>query len=333
MLPVVFENFVWFSDEEIVSAIRRDVPFFNGSAPATGDTTDKITNDLQRLLNSRNITGHVESFPNITKDKLELVFTVKGAKIPVCVVRFPGAAAIPEAQLMQASRPLLNTEYSRKDITAFVDTRVAPLYRRLGHLRAEFQPLKFMLTNSLPCTGGVDVSIPVEEGLSYRWAKSVWDGNEKLTIDELAPALGMNPGDLADGTRIDDGLKKVAEAYRRRGYLSATVKETIEYDDANSSVIYRFSIVEGSRYFMGKLIISGLPAEEEERLRSKWTLGSNAVYDQAYVDDFEQKGLREFMVGLAQRSPGSRRSRVGLTTKPDPQKQTVDVTIAFNAPQ
>ena len=167
-----------------------------------------------------------------------LQFTVKGAKIPVCVVRFPGAAAIPEAQLMQASRPLLNTDYSRKDITAFVDTRLTLLYRQLGHLRAEFQPLKFTLTNAPQCAGGVDVSVPVEEGLSYRWAKSVWDGNEKLTIEELATALGMNPGDLADGTRIDDGLKKVADAYRKHGYLTAAVKETVEYDDANSSVIY-----------------------------------------------------------------------------------------------
>src|SRR5712691_10091993 len=249
MLPVVFEDFVWFSDEELAEAIRRDLPFYNGSSPATGDTADKITAGLQRLLNSRNITGHVESFANVTKDKLELVFTVKGGKIPVCVVRFPGAAVIPESQLMQASRPLLNTEYSRKDITAFVDARLTPLYRRLGHLRAEFQALKFMLTNSPQCAGGVDVSVPVEEGLSYRWAKSVWDGNEKLTIDELATALGMNPGDLADGIKIDDGLKKVAEAYRRRGYLSATVKGTIEYDDASSTVTYRFNVVEGARYF------------------------------------------------------------------------------------
>jgi outer membrane protein assembly factor BamA len=332
-LPVVFEDFVWFSDEDVLAAIRLDVPFFNGTAPVTGDMTDKITADLQRLLNSRSLAGHVESYPNVTKDKPELVFTVKGAKIPVCVVRFPGAAAIPEAQLMQASRPLLGTEYSRKDITAFVDARLTPLYRRLGHLRAEFQPLKFTLTNSPRCAGGVDVSIPVEEGLSYRWIKSVWDGNEKLTIEELATSLGMNPGDLADGTRIDDGLKKLAEAYLRNGYLSAAVRETVEYDDGNSGVIYRFNIVEGARSFMGKLIIKGLPAEDEGRLREKWTLGSNAVYDQTYVDDFEQKGLREFMTGLAQRSPGSRRPHVELKIKPDAQKQTVDVIISFNQAQ
>src|SRR5258708_21589523 len=333
MLPVVFEDFVWFSDEEMVEAIRRVIPFYNGSAPESGDTTDRITAGLQHLLNSRNITGNVESFANVTKDKLELVVAVKGGKIPVCVVRFPGAAAIPESQLMQASRPLLNTEYARKDIIAFVDARLTPLYHRLGHLRAEFQPLKFTLTNSPQCAGGVDVSVPVAEGLSYRWAKSVWDGNEKLTIEELATALGMNPGDLADGIKIDDGLKRVAEAYRRRGYLSATVKGTIEYDDASSTLTYRFNVVEGARYFMGKLIINGRSAEEQERLRSKWTLGSNAVYDQAYVDDFEQKGLREFIAGLAQRSPGSRRPGVDVKTKPDAQKQTVDVIISFNQAQ
>src|SRR5260370_3702912 len=159
MLPVVFEDFVWFSEEELVAAIRRVLPFYNGSAPASGDTTDRITAGLQHLLNSQNITGNVESFANVTKDKLELVFAVKGGKIPVCVVRFPGAAAIPEAQLMQASRPLLNTEYSRKDITAFVDARLTLLYRRLGHLRAAFQPLKFMLPNAPQCAGGADATV------------------------------------------------------------------------------------------------------------------------------------------------------------------------------
>jgi hypothetical protein len=81
---------------------------------------------------------------------------------------------------------------------------------------------------------------------------------------------------------------------------------------------------------MGKLIINGLPAEDEERLRAKWTLGTNAVFDESYVDDFGQKGLREFMTGLAQRSPGSRRPKIDVKTKPDTQKQTVDVIISFN---
>src|ERR1700687_1802003 len=52
-LPVVFENFVWFTDEELASAIRNDIPFFNGSAPEAGDATEKIVQALQRLLNQK----------------------------------------------------------------------------------------------------------------------------------------------------------------------------------------------------------------------------------------------------------------------------------------
>src|ERR1044071_5853750 len=36
--PVVFDNFIWFSDEELAAAIVREVPSFNGSAPDIGHT-------------------------------------------------------------------------------------------------------------------------------------------------------------------------------------------------------------------------------------------------------------------------------------------------------
>src|SRR5205085_11621327 len=185
------------------------------------------------------------------------------------------------------------------------------------------------LETSPQCAGGVNVTIPVEEGQAYRWAKSVWDGNDKLGIEELGPALGMNPGDIADGIKIDKGLKNIDKAYGRRGYLTPKIKESIEYDDAASLVTYRFNITEGPRYFMGNLIITGLPAADADELKGKWTLGSNAVFDESYVETFRQGPLREFMRGIMQRSRTSTRSNVEIQQKPDAQKLTVDVVIAF----
>src|SRR5262249_35692092 len=167
-----------------------------------------------------------------------------------------------------------------------------------------------------------------EEGLTYRWAKSVWDGNDKLTVEDLATALGMNPGDIADGIKIDNGLKNVAKEYGHRGYLNATVKESIEYDDSNSSVTYRFNINEGPRFFMGNLIIKGLPPADAEQLKAKWTLGPNTVFDESYLDQFRQTSLREFMTTVMRSRPGTSK-RVSVETKPDFQKQTVDVLIIF----
>jgi outer membrane protein assembly factor BamA len=48
--PVAFDNFIWFSDEELAAAIKREVPSFNGSAPDVGNTNEAIKKALQHLL-------------------------------------------------------------------------------------------------------------------------------------------------------------------------------------------------------------------------------------------------------------------------------------------
>jgi outer membrane protein assembly factor BamA len=328
-LPAVFENFVWFSDEEIVTAVRKDVVFFNGTSPASGETPDKIAAALQRLLTEKHIAGQVEYLPYVTKDKQELVFTVKGARIPICSLHFPGASAVSEAELIKASQPLFKADYSQKDTTTFVPLNLLPLYRRIGYLRAEFQPPATILETGAQCGGGVNVTIPVKEGVSYRWAKSIWDGNDKLAVEDLAAALGMNPGDLADGAKIDAGLKNVDKAYGQRGFLTPTIESAAEYDDAASLVSYRFKINEGPRYFMGDLIITGLPPNDVADLKSKWTLGSNAVFDESYIDQFRQGPLREFVRAMMQRSRVGTRANVEIEQRPNAQRTTVDVVIAF----
>ena len=127
-LPVVFENFVWFSEDEIARAIRQDVPFFDGTAPEAGTTTDKIAAALQRLLAQKKITGKVEHMPytNLATGRQEILFTVEGVKIPVCSLHFPGATVISEADLIKASQALLKSDYSRKDAGGFAETHALP---------------------------------------------------------------------------------------------------------------------------------------------------------------------------------------------------------------
>src|SRR5258708_164075 len=166
-LPVVFENFVWFADEEIARAIRQDVPFFDGTAPQGGTTTDKIAAALQRLLDGKRIPAHVEFLPyaDTATGKVDLLFTVRGVKIPVCSMHFPGAEAIPETDLIKASQQLIQSDYSKKDVAAFARYTLFPLYRRLGRLRATFQEPTVKLEPEI-CTGGAGVTIPVYEALA-----------------------------------------------------------------------------------------------------------------------------------------------------------------------
>ena len=328
-LPVVFEDFVWFTEEELASAIRADVPFFNGTAPAAGETLDKITAALQHLLDQKRITGHVEAVPSLTGEKYQLIFTVKGAKVPVCALHFPGAKVISEAELIKASQPILKAEYSQKDVAAFPEVSLVPLYRHLGYLRAQFQTPAAVFENSGQCPSGVVLTIPVEEGAAYTWGRSEWNGNEKLSVDELATALGMNPGELADGTKIDNGLKQVRLAYARRGHITAQVKETFEVEPTSSQVNYKFFITEGPRYFMGELIVNGIAQADADQLKAKWKLGTNTVFDETYIDEFRQTAMPDFIRGLVQRSPTRARVKAEFQTRPDAVRNTVDVVITF----
>jgi len=55
--PVVFDNFVWFTNDELVAAIKRAVPSFNGLAPDSGKMTEQISHALQSLLKEHQIEG------------------------------------------------------------------------------------------------------------------------------------------------------------------------------------------------------------------------------------------------------------------------------------
>jgi outer membrane protein assembly factor BamA len=194
-LPVLFDNFVWFTDEEIYVAVRRDVTFFDGTVPEDGDTAEKLAASLRRLLNEKNISAEVQVMPyaNLATGKQELMFSVKGPGLLVCALHFPGASVIAEEQLVKSANSLLRTEYSRKDFGLFANHTLLPLYRHLGYLRAEFaSPMAAVpAAESGECKDGVAVTISVDEGAQYSWDKAEWTGNQVLSADQLSLSLGM----------------------------------------------------------------------------------------------------------------------------------------------
>jgi len=49
-VPVRFEDFVWFSDEELLKRIKERAPMFNGEVPLSGNLADRVSDVLQALL-------------------------------------------------------------------------------------------------------------------------------------------------------------------------------------------------------------------------------------------------------------------------------------------
>ncbi len=328
--PVIFDNFIWFTEEQLTDAVRREVPSFAGRAPNTGKMPEAITRALQQLLTEQKMPGTVGylASQDLGGRMLGHVFSVTGVKLPICTFHFPGAKNISEAKLAATSKEELSgADYSGEIIRGFAGMKLLAIYRELGQLRAKFAtPVGKADPN---CKDGVDVTIPVEEGLIYSWGSPDWSGANALTADQLNETLGMKQGDVANGLKFDQGVRAVTEAYGRQGYLNAQLRPTPEFDDNTLKVTYKIEVREGPQYRMGSLLFKGLAERDAKALRNAWKLRRGEVFDQGYLREFYKKDLGSAMQRLFEERQTVGRPPPQLDARVNPNKETltVDVTL------
>ena len=322
--PVAFDNFIWFSDEELTAAIKREVPSFNGSAPDIGNTNEAIKKALQNLLAERKLPGRVEY--NLTER--EHLFRVEGVPMTICTLHFPGAQSVSEEKLIQAARSLMDPEYSRQSAKTFPQYGLYPIYREVGHLRASFGLPVAKPETSADCEG-VDLTIPVTEGAMYSWARAEWSGNKVLAAKELDDMLGMKSGEVANGKKFDKGLSEVQKAYGKHGHVQVRMNPTPEFDEAAPKVTFKIAVDEGPQYRMGKVEFKGFSPVDAALLAEKWGLKSGDVYDQSYGGRFLRIDAGEMLSRIVKerQSQGKPVPSLGTLERPDAQTLVVNLTI------
>jgi outer membrane protein assembly factor BamA len=322
--PVVFDNFIWFSDEELIAAITREVPSFNGSAPDAGDTNEAIKKALQSLLAERKLPGQVEY--NLTEH--EHLYRVEGVPMKLCTIHFPGAQNVSEQKLIQTTRSSMDQEYSRQSAKTFPTYGLYPIYRELGFLRATFGVPVAKPEKDGNCEG-VDLTIPVTEGALYSWAKTEWSGNQVLSPQELDDALGMKQGEAANGKKFDKGLTECKKAFGKHGHIQARMNPTPEFDDAASRVTFKIAVDEGPQYRMGAVEFKGFTAGDAATLGKRWGLKSGDVYDQSYITRFFRDEAREITTRIANERESQNKPRPNIDTQERPNRQTLTVNLVI----
>jgi outer membrane protein assembly factor BamA len=325
--PCVFDNFVWFSDDEIKAAVSREVPDFDGTAPPSDLLIGKIKKALARLLQERQIPGEITYMQSEAegRDQTEHVFRVKSDDLKVCAAQVAGAKDEMKGKLLKALQPLVNTDYSRTDTRTFVGAALIPIYRQQGYLKARFLAARARLASG-ECKKGVVIALEAEEGAQYLWEKAVWEGNQALAAAELDAAMAMKEGAVADSTKIEAGFRAVSRAYGRLGYLSLTLKPAPVFADEQRRVSFQMTVAEGPQYRFGQVTVTGLPEAEAKRVRDRWKMQAGEIFNSDYPDSFVERLVKDGVV-----RPGSGVRNVGYHVKPDRQKAVADVEVQFTS--
>ncbi len=325
-LRCIFDNFVWFSDQEIRDAVKISLPDFDGTAPDSDFVTEKIRQSLASMLRTQSIAGEVlyESIQDTATGRTLHVFKVKNANHRICSIRFEGARDELKPQLVKEMGALLKTNYSRMDVSLFAGAALTPFYRNRGFLKVRFGNSEAQLIGDGECKDGVGVTVSVEEGPLYRWDKAIWSGNRVLSAQELNEALAMKQGEAADESKISRGNIGVIRAYGKKGYMKIYLVPVPVFDDERTQVSYQIKVNEGNQYRMGQLSVSGLSESETKQLNDIWQLKTGDVFDSSYPGEILKQAIKERVISST--SP-PRRFEVDL--KSDHEKLTVDVAIKF----
>ena len=328
LLPCIFDNFVWFSDEQLDRTLRSRVPFYAGIAPLSGDTQQQIVDALRGLLQSNGITADVQAIPFARMGgRIEgIVFRVLNVPMPIKTVSFPGSAAISEKDLQAAASQAIGQNFSATNMTEFAAVGLVPLYRQQGYLRAAFDRPQWAIIGS-PANGSapdVALTLPVKEGAQYFWDKADWSGNRQLTVEQLEQALGMKHGEIANQQKIDDGFKTIHKSYDKLGYIDANIQPKAVLDDSKLLAAYEVAIEENAQYHMGKVSFLGLPDAAVAQLVASWQLKPAGVYDATYPMEFLRKVASRKLFEM-----GMMNKKMNLTVQRVKENASVDVVVAF----
>ena len=295
-VPVKFEDFVWFSDDELLKRIQERAPLFQGELPLSGRLPDLVSDVLQALLVENSIPGNVEYERAGKKDGPvdSIVYRVADVLIQIRDIDFVGAAPTDAPALKAAAARLRDTEYSRSVLSALVQHQLNPVYLARGYLKANFgtPETKVVKKPSQEDDSGpkhltiVDVVFPVVPGQQYKLKAIEWSGNKEFPTDVLQKMVRAPVGEPANTVRLSDNLKDIQKLYGSRGYVTTTIKADADFDDVAGTVVIRLGVNEGPLYNMGELAIRGLDNSLEAKLRNLWKLRTGEVYNSTYLSEY-----------------------------------------------
>src|ERR1700726_1095888 len=180
-IPAYFDNIPWFTDGELADAIRKVLPFYDGTVPEGGATDDKVASIVTDLIASRgmNTKGEYQVISNPLGEGTVQEFRIADVVLQIAKIEFGDPGLASSKELQQHLGEVQGKTYSRMVIDLFLAEQEKPIYLEKGFLRAKLGPPEIRLSGNpnqkLP--DHIPVFVPITPGPVYRWMGAQWSGN------------------------------------------------------------------------------------------------------------------------------------------------------------
>ncbi len=326
LLPASFENFVWWTPEELTEAIRAHVPLYRGACSDAGNLPDIIQAALQTMLSDKGINAtvsHTIVEPGTAHPHRVINFAVDTPKIRIASVRLGGVPQPLAAAMQQVSNRLSQTPYNEGLSGSTTSEALLRPAHDAGYINATLEDVQRSPISSGNDIG-VNLSVRINAGETYQVKSIAWQPTEIYTADDFTRDAAKKAATLPPARTLDYDEAIVIAAYRAHGYIDAYVDPSPTLDEAAHTVSYSLRVVPGDVYHFKSVTPLNLRPDAQAEFDRGWTMKSGDIYNETYVTKFLNNNTA--LTHLARYS-------AAFQTVGDPQTHTVDVTITFLPPR
>jgi outer membrane protein insertion porin family len=163
--------------------------------------------------------------------------------------------------------------------------------------------------------GGVQVTFKVVEKPMIK--RIDFKGNKKLSAGKLRDAISLKENDSLDKMKLNSDVDKIVSLYKDEGFAAAQVEPFTTADPTNHVTI-TFYITEGTQVLVEQVILEGIHAFPEPKIRKKMKTRKKKVFKQeTLTKDLEEisrfyknHGYQNIKIGEATQSFNADKTRL-----------------------
>jgi outer membrane protein assembly factor BamA len=322
LLPASFANFVWWTPDELTSALKARVPLYTGVVPISGNLQDSIATALKAMVAEKGVTANIVAMPS--NSQTGATPTAISFAIEFPEVRIHTLTLAQTSPAMQSKLEGVVKEQTGKPFDLYTPTSIGHLitdiYGNNGYLDATILDL----THAAPqvTTAGIDLDLTatIREGEPYRISQLTWQGSDIMSAADFNKQVKLKPEDIASQLALRESLAPLARAYYSKGFQDARIQAPATIDRPTHHVTYTVRVVPGEQYRIHSIKTAGLSDVQAKQFSSAWRMNSGDFFDVNYLTDFlKQNGTLQSLRGYS----------AAYKAYSDPNTHLVDLVITF----
>ena len=247
---------------------------------------DRAEKEIKRQYTSRGFYSATvtTTVTPLERNRISLTFTIEEGEVSKIVdINIIGASAFSESTLLKEfelttggwfSWFTKDDQYSKQKLSGDLE-KLKSYYLNRGYLEFNIESTQVSIT---PDKEKIYITVNIIEGPVYKISEIKFQGELKITEEEMRSLLLFKSGETFSRQKIVDSVKRISDRLGNDGYSFANINPVPDADRANKTASFTMFVDPGRRVHIRRINVQGNSRTRDEVVRREMRQLESAWY-------------------------------------------------------